>query len=145
MVTNRLFAFACSATLPSTPISVVYRADSSGTNAVFTGYLAAESKKWTLGSGKTVQWPTGVGGQGNDGVSAAIQQNTGGLGYVELSYAIDNKLTMAMVKNKDDMVAVQPALRGFRPAAMYKKFSTPYHPGALKYFADNNIQMKTTP
>ena len=55
------------------------------------------------------------------------------------------KMIDAMVKNKDDMVAVQPALRGFNPQAMYKKFSTPYHPGALKYFADNNIQMKTTP
>jgi uncharacterized protein len=55
------------------------------------------------------------------------------------------KMIEAMVKNKDDMVAVQPALRGFRPEAMYKKFSTPYHPGALKYFADNNIQMKSTP
>jgi TRAP transporter TAXI family solute receptor len=55
------------------------------------------------------------------------------------------KMIEAMVKNKDDMVAVQPALRSFNPQVMYKKFSTPYHPGALKYFADNNIQMKTTP
>jgi len=55
------------------------------------------------------------------------------------------KMIDAMVKNKDDMIAVQPALRGFQPAVMYKKFSTPYHPGALKYFADNNIAMKTAP
>ena len=55
------------------------------------------------------------------------------------------KMIEAIVKNKDDLVAVQPALRGFRPEAMYKKFSTPYHPGALQYFADNNIQMKTAP
>lgn len=55
------------------------------------------------------------------------------------------KLMEAMVKNKDDMIAIQPALRGFRPEVMYKKFSTPYHPGALKYFADNKIEMKSTP
>jgi TRAP transporter TAXI family solute receptor len=55
------------------------------------------------------------------------------------------KVIETMVKNKDDMVAVQPALRGFRPEVMYKKFTTPYHPGALKYFADNGIQMKTAP
>jgi TRAP-type uncharacterized transport system substrate-binding protein len=55
------------------------------------------------------------------------------------------KMIEAIVKNKDDLVAVQPALRGFRPEAMYKKFSTPYHPGALRYFADNDIQMKTAP
>jgi TRAP transporter TAXI family solute receptor len=53
------------------------------------------------------------------------------------------KVIEAMVRNKDDMVAVQPALRGFRPEVMYKKFSTPYHPAALKYFADNNIQIKS--
>jgi TRAP transporter TAXI family solute receptor len=53
------------------------------------------------------------------------------------------KMIDAMVKNKDDLVAVQPALRAFTPAGLYKKFSTPYHPGALKYFADNKIEMKT--
>src|SRR5262245_24414091 len=52
------------------------------------------------------------------------------------------KLIEAMVKNRDDLVAVQPALRGFRPEVIYKKFSTPYHPAALKYFADNNIQIR---
>jgi TRAP transporter TAXI family solute receptor len=55
------------------------------------------------------------------------------------------KVMEVMAKNKDDLVAIQPALRGFTPAGLYKKFSTPYHPGALKYFADNNIEMKTTP
>ena len=53
------------------------------------------------------------------------------------------KLIEAMTKNKDDLIAVQPALRPFTPAGLYKKFSTPYHPGALKYFADNKIEMKT--
>lgn len=55
------------------------------------------------------------------------------------------KVMETMAKNKDDLVAIQPALRAFTPAGLYKMFSTPYHPGALKYFADNNIQMKTAP
>jgi phosphate transport system substrate-binding protein len=87
--------------LPSTAIVVAHRSDGSGTTSIFTKYLASVSPDWKskVGSGKTVQWPTGVGGQGNDGVAAAIKQNTGGLGYVELAYAIDNKLTTASVKN----------------------------------------------
>ena len=55
------------------------------------------------------------------------------------------KLIDAMAKNKDDLVAVQPALRAFTPGGLYKKFSTPYHPGALKYFTDNKIEIKSTP
>ena len=53
------------------------------------------------------------------------------------------KMIEAMAKNKDDLIAVQPALRAFTPPGLYKKFSTPYHPGALKYFADNKIEIKT--
>jgi TRAP transporter TAXI family solute receptor len=55
------------------------------------------------------------------------------------------KVMEVMAKNKDDLVAIQPALRGFTPAGLYKTFSTPYHPGALKYFADHNIQVKAAP
>lgn len=55
------------------------------------------------------------------------------------------KMMQALANNKDDLIAVQPALRAFTPAGLYKKFSTPYHPGALKYFAENKIEMKTTP
>ena len=54
------------------------------------------------------------------------------------------KMIEALANNKDDLIAVQPALRAFTPAGMYKKFSTPYHPGALKYFADNKIEIKAT-
>jgi TRAP-type uncharacterized transport system substrate-binding protein len=53
------------------------------------------------------------------------------------------KMIEALANNKDDLIAVQPALRAFTPAAMNKKFTTPYHPGALKYFADNKIEMKS--
>ena len=55
------------------------------------------------------------------------------------------KLIETMANNKADLVAIQPALRAFTPEGLYKKFSTPYHPGALKYFADNKIEIKTTP
>jgi TRAP transporter TAXI family solute receptor len=63
----------------------------------------------------------------------------------KVSDGVVYKVMEVMAKNKDDLIAVQPALRAFTPAGLYKMFSTPYHPGALKYFADNNIQMKTTP
>jgi phosphate transport system substrate-binding protein len=88
------------AKLPSLPISVVYRADSSGTNAVFTGYLAAAAKdKWTLGSGKTVQWPTGTGAQKSAGVAAKVKQVPGAITYVEQAFATQNQLPLAKVKN----------------------------------------------
>ena len=98
-----------SATLPSTPISVVYRADSSGTNAVFTGYLAAESKKWTLGSGKTVQWPSGTGAQKSAGVAAAVKQTPGAITYVEQAFATTNQLPLAKIKNGTAGVALTTA------------------------------------
>jgi phosphate transport system substrate-binding protein len=96
-----------SAKLPSLPISVVYRADSSGTNAVFTGYLAAAAKAdWTLGSGKTIQWPTGTGAQKSAGVAAKVKQVPGAITYVEQAFATQNKLPLAKVKNGDAGVAL---------------------------------------
>lgn len=93
------------AKLPSQPITVVHRADGSGTTGVFTSNLSAMSAEWKtkIGSGKTVQWPsTGkfLGGKGNEGVTATIQQNAGAIGYVEYGYAKNNKLTMATLQNK---------------------------------------------
>jgi phosphate transport system substrate-binding protein len=88
--------------LPDEDIQVVHRSDSSGTTSIFTGYLTDVSASWKdqVGKGKEVQWPTGVGGQGNDGVAAVVQQQVGSIGYVELSYALESKLTMASLKNK---------------------------------------------
>jgi phosphate transport system substrate-binding protein len=91
---------------------VVHRSDGSGTTSIFTKYLAGVSPEWKAKAGpggKTVAWPTGVGGQGNDGVAAAIKQNEGGLGYVELSYAIDNHLKTALLKNTSGK-AVAPSI-----------------------------------
>jgi phosphate transport system substrate-binding protein len=87
--------------LPSTPITVVHRSDSSGTTDGFTKYLSAVSPTWSsqVGSGKIVKWPTGTGAAHNAGVAAAVKQTTGGVGYVEQAYAIENNFTYASVKN----------------------------------------------
>jgi phosphate transport system substrate-binding protein len=88
--------------LPSTPIAVVHRGDSSGTSYVFTGYLAAVSGDWKSGPGqdKAPKWPTGSGAQGNDGVAAAVQQQEGAIGYNEIAYALQNDMQFAQLKNE---------------------------------------------
>lgn len=87
--------------LPSTPITVCHRSDGSGTSFIFTNYLSAVSPDWKKGPGvgKTVAWPVGLGGKGNDGVAGLIKQTPGALGYVELAYAVQNKLSFADVKD----------------------------------------------
>ncbi len=98
--------------LPDLAISPVYRSDGSGTTAVFTSYLAGQSDsfKGTIGAGKQVRWPVGVGGKGNPGVAAAVQQSPGSLGYVEYNYALENKIAFGAVKNKDGkFVLASPA------------------------------------
>ena len=88
--------------LPDVNINPAHRSDGSGTTNIFTTYLSQVSPEWKgkLGAGKTVDWPGGVGGKGNDGVTSAIQQGDGGIGYVELAYAMQNKLNVAAIKNK---------------------------------------------
>jgi phosphate transport system substrate-binding protein len=89
-------------TLPSADIVVVHRSDGSGTSFVFTDYLSKVSADWNDGPGtsKNPQWPEGLGGQGNDGVTQQVQQNKNSVGYVELLYAKTNNLPIAQVKNK---------------------------------------------
>jgi phosphate transport system substrate-binding protein len=88
--------------LPDLAISPIYRSDSSGTTAQFTTFLKDENSDWAtqIGSDKTVKWPVGTGAKGNDGVAAAVSQTSGGFGYVELAYALENHFTYASVKNK---------------------------------------------
>jgi phosphate transport system substrate-binding protein len=88
--------------LPSTPITVVHRSDSSGTTAGFTGFLASVDPEFKskIGEGKDVQWATGTGAKGNAGVAGAVQQTTGAVGYVEQAYALQHNFTYAAVKNK---------------------------------------------
>jgi phosphate transport system substrate-binding protein len=90
------------ATLPDTDITVVYRSDGSGTTGVFTKHLSAISPEWSkqIGDGKTVEWPTGVGAKGNEGVTAQILQTEGSLGYVEYGYAKQQDIATATLENK---------------------------------------------
>jgi phosphate transport system substrate-binding protein len=89
------------AQLPDSDITVVHRADGSGTTFIFTDYLSKVSPGWKsrVGSNTAVKWPTGLGAKGNEGVSGQIQQTPGSLGYVELIYAAQNKMPVALVKN----------------------------------------------
>jgi len=104
--------------LPDTAITLVYRSDSSGTTAVFTDFLAQVSPpfKGVVGSGKTVNWPAGVGGKGNAGVAANVTKIDGAIGYVEFAYAKQNKMTHVALINRDGKV-VQPSLANFSAAA----------------------------
>jgi phosphate transport system substrate-binding protein len=80
---------------------VVRRADGSGTSFNFTNYLSKVNAEWKtkVGEGTAVKWPTGFGGKGNEGVAAYVKQIAGGIGYVEMSYALQNKMTYARMKN----------------------------------------------
>ena len=90
------------ANLPDSNITVVYRSDGSGTTGVFTKHLSAISPEWQeqIGEGKTVEWPTGVGAKGNEGVTAQILQSEGSLGYIEYGYAKQQEIPTATLENK---------------------------------------------
>jgi phosphate transport system substrate-binding protein len=108
----QIAALNAGVTLPATDILVVHRSDGSGTTFVFTDYLSAVSKTWAVspGRGKEVPWPVGLGGKGNDGVAGQVKQTPGGIGYVELAYARQNKLPYALIKNAaGKFVAPSPA------------------------------------
>jgi phosphate transport system substrate-binding protein len=86
---------------PDKPIIVIYRSDGSGTTFIFTDYLSKISKDWsnTVGKGTSVKWQIGMGGKGNEGVAGQIRQLQGSIGYVELVYAVENKITYGSIKN----------------------------------------------
>lgn len=88
--------------LPDQAITVVHRSDGSGTTFIFTDYLSVVNQDWATKVGKntSVNWPTGVGGKGNEGVFGQVKQLPGAIGYVELGYAVENKLPVADLKNK---------------------------------------------
>ncbi len=87
--------------LPDKSIIVIHRSDGSGTTYIFTDYLSKVSKEWegAAGKGTSVKWPVGLGGKGNEGVAGQIRQLDGAIGYVELVYAVENKITYGSVKN----------------------------------------------
>ena len=104
--------------LPDTAIAVVHRSDGSGTTFIFTDYLSKVSPEWKdkVSEGTSVQWPVGLGGKGNEGVSALAARMTGAIGYVEYAYALQNKLVYAKLINHDG-VALQPGSQVFQAAA----------------------------
>jgi phosphate transport system substrate-binding protein len=105
-------------TLPHQTITVVHRSDGSGTTSIFTTYLAAISPTWStqVGAGKTVNWPTGVGGKGNAGVAAAVKNTAGSIGYNELAYVLTNTIQYADVQNQAGEF-VTPSLASAKTAA----------------------------
>jgi len=88
--------------LPNTDIIVVHRSDGSGTTSIFSSYLSKVSPEWKekVGAGPSINWPAGLGGKGNPGVAGLVQQTPGSFGYVELIYALQNKMPYGMIKNK---------------------------------------------
>jgi phosphate transport system substrate-binding protein len=114
----RIAALNAGVTLPATDILVVHRSDGSGTSYAFTDYLSAVSPAWaaTPGKGKEVQWPSGLGAKGNEGVAGQLKQMPGAIGYVELAYAKQNKLATALLKNAVGQF-VAPTVETVRAAA----------------------------
>jgi phosphate transport system substrate-binding protein len=97
----KIAALNLGVTLPDQEIVVVHRSDGSGTTYIWTDYLSKVSPEWKtkVGTNTSVNWPTGIGGKGNEGVAGQIKQTPGALGYVELIYAVQNKMPYAEVKN----------------------------------------------
>ncbi len=87
--------------LPNQEIIVIHRSDGSGTTFIFTDYLSKVSSEWkgSVGASTAVQWPKGLGGKGNEGVSGLVRQMSGAIGYVELIYAMQNKIAFGMIRN----------------------------------------------
>ena len=104
--------------LPATKINIVHRSDGSGTTFNFTNYLSKVSPAWkaAVGEGTSVKWPGGVGGKGNEGVASYVQQIKGGIGYVELAYALQNNMTTVSLQNAAGNW-VQPNAESFAAAA----------------------------
>ncbi len=119
----RIAAFNKDLRLPNLPITVVHRSDGSGTSFLYTSYLALVHPVWAskVGASDAVSWPTGIGGKGNDGVTALVKQTEGSIGYVEYAFAKQNKLTTTVMQNKAGKF-VAPAAANFGAAAAGAKW-----------------------
>jgi phosphate transport system substrate-binding protein len=122
--------------LPNSDITVVHRSDGSGTTSIFTTYLTKASPDWvtvvgggdpTKSAGKTVEWPTGLGASGNEGVTQGINQTDGAVGYIELAYTLSNHIPFADVKNKSGNY-ITPSLASLTAAA-----ELPSYPADLRF------------
>ena len=109
-------------TLPNSDILVVHRSDGSGTTYIFSDYLTSVSPPWssTLGKGKDIKWPVGLGGKGNEGVAGQVKQTPGSIGYIELAYAKQNQLPSANIRNADGRF-VMPSIASVTAAAASMK------------------------
>ena len=121
---GQIAAYNHGVNLPNLPITVVHRSDGSGTSFLFTSYLAMKSGVWQakVGASDAVQWPTGLGGKGNDGVAAFVKQTIGSIGYVEYAYAKQNHMDYALMQNKDGAF-VTPDANNFAAAAGHGDWS----------------------
>ena len=113
-------------TLPANDITVVYRSDGSGTSAVFTDYLSKVSPEWKekVGAGTSPRWPVGLGAKGNEGVTGQVKKTPNTIGYVELAYAVQNKLPVAHIKNAGGAY-IEPTIDSVTAAASASAGSTP--------------------
>ncbi|MFL5766462.1 MAG: phosphate ABC transporter substrate-binding protein PstS, partial [Actinomycetota bacterium] len=132
-------------TLPNMPIQVVHRSDESGTTFVFTSWVAAESNDWEkqVGADTAVQWPTGSGADGNDGVAAGISQTKGAIGYVSYDFAVASHLGIADVK-RDDGTYVTPSVQSITAAGGILKFPIAPDTNILNSSADGAYPISTT-
>jgi phosphate transport system substrate-binding protein len=119
----RIAADNAGVALPDEAITVVHRADGSGTTFIFTTYLAQVSQDWkrSVGGDKAVSWPVGTGGKGNEGVASYVQRIKNSIGYVEYAYALQNKMNYTQLKNRDG-VFVSPNDTTFKAAAANAKW-----------------------
>jgi phosphate transport system substrate-binding protein len=121
---SRLAALNPGVSLPATDIIVVHRSDGSGTSYIFTDFLSKVSREWKerVGFATSVNWPVGLGGKGNEGVTQQVKETEGAIGYVELIYAVANKLPYAQVRNTTGSF-VTPSLASVTAAAASAKLS----------------------
>ena len=122
----RIVALNPGTAMPNQPVMIVHRSDGSGTSAVFTDYLAKVSPDWKskVGAGTAVNWPVGLGGKGNEGVAGLIKQTPGAMGYVELIYATNNQMPVALLRNRAGNY-VDPSPRTVTAAAAANANSIP--------------------
>jgi phosphate transport system substrate-binding protein len=115
---DRIKALNPSTTLPNQPIIVVHRSDGSGTTYIWVDYLSKVSPEWDqkVGRGTSVSWPVGLGGKGNEGVAGQVKLAPGSLGYVELAYAVTNKLPAASIRNQAGKF-IEPSIESTTAAA----------------------------
>ena len=141
---SRIAALNKGVTLPNRDLVVVHRSDGSGTSYIFTDYLSAVSPAWKTspGKGKDINWPTGLGAKGNDGVTGQVKQTPGAIGYVELAYARQNKLPVASLRNAagqyvapsiDAVTAAAAGAAGKLPPNSDYRVSIVNAPGAQAY------------